>query len=101
MFETPSLTKQSHSLIDLKIDFQPDPEIVSRIVDLRKARPALDAALWRHENRKKIIVKRSASAAFLASTFAAHRSVELNSPLARSFLADTGADSHTMTKNFF
>ncbi|KAI0992533.1 hypothetical protein K3495_g15652, partial [Podosphaera aphanis] len=79
-------------------NFEPDPEIVNRIKDLREARPRLDAALRDLERRGKNN-ERSAGATFYASTFAASKTKDPDHPLARSYIADTGADSHIINSS--
>ncbi|KAI0992007.1 hypothetical protein K3495_g16179, partial [Podosphaera aphanis] len=79
-------------------NFEPDPEIVNRIKDLREARPGLDAAMKKHEKRMKS-KKKSAGASIFASTFAAQTSIDPDHPLARSYIADTGADSHIINSS--
>ncbi|KAI0990941.1 hypothetical protein K3495_g17246, partial [Podosphaera aphanis] len=51
-------------------DFEPQPEVVNHIKDLREARPGLDKALRDHEkNMKKVSKNSSAGAAYYGSTF--------------------------------
>ncbi|KAI1000856.1 hypothetical protein K3495_g7343 [Podosphaera aphanis] len=76
-------------------NFEPDSEVVNRIKDLREARPRFDAALRDLERRAKNN-ERYAGATFYASTFAVSKIEDPDRPLARSYIADTGADSHTI-----
>ncbi|KAI0992750.1 hypothetical protein K3495_g15435, partial [Podosphaera aphanis] len=76
--------------------FEPDPEVVNRIKDLREAQPGLDIALKSHEERCK--KKPEISVGFSRSTFAATNYA--NHPLASSYIADTGADSHIVNSSY-
>ncbi|KAI0991333.1 hypothetical protein K3495_g16854, partial [Podosphaera aphanis] len=55
--------------------FEPNPEIVNRIKDLREARPGLDKALKAHEEKLKDTAKKSAGATYYGSTFATNGSI--------------------------
>ncbi|KAI0991936.1 hypothetical protein K3495_g16251, partial [Podosphaera aphanis] len=77
-------------------NFEPNPEIVNHIKNLREARPGLDKALKYHEDKIRKQGKSSSGTAFFASTFAVNTMTDDEELLARSYIADTGANSHVI-----
>ncbi|KAI0992273.1 hypothetical protein K3495_g15913, partial [Podosphaera aphanis] len=78
-------------------NFEPIPEIINRIKDLREARPGLDSALRHHEDRMKNLANPTGRE-FIASTFAIN-TVSDEELLARSYIADTGANTHLINSS--